>query len=73
MDNIPPLIHLYAQFRILDKTFTEYEAFLYENMCVALNEKMKLDTLAIKQALKQTQEEINGTNETTKTDTFSAP
>ena len=62
MDGIPPLIHLYAQFRILGKTYTEYELFLYESMCVMLTEKMKLDTLALKQALKQTQEHLNGTD-----------
>ena len=70
MDGIPPLIHLFAQFRLMGKTYTEYEAFLYESMCVTLAEKMKLDKLAIEQALKQTQERLNGTDKDTKTNTF---
>ena len=70
MDDIAKLIHLYAQFRLIGKTYTEYEAFLYENMCITLTKKMKLDDLAIEQSLKQIQEHLNGTDKDTKKDTL---
>lgn len=62
MDDIAKLIHLYAQFRLMGKSYTEYELFLYEGMCNALTEKLKLETMAMKQAQKQAQEQINGTD-----------